>query len=160
MHNNVTRFLDARKITYQVYKLPGEKISALETAGLLGVAPDRVFKTIVITRSGKGKPILAVVPASSTVDLKSLAKVVGEKKLSIATKRQAEQLTGLRAGGISPLALLNRGFQVVLDTCAGSSEYMHISGGEIGLNIRLPFGALVELTKAITADICEKQKLI
>jgi Cys-tRNA(Pro)/Cys-tRNA(Cys) deacylase len=157
MPNNVTRFLDARKITYQVYELPGEKISALETADLLGVAPDIVFKTIVVTRIGQGKPILAIVPAGSAVDIKTLAKAVGEKKLSIATKRQAEQITGLNAGGISPLALLNRGFQVVLDTCAGSSEYMHISGGEIGLNIRLPVSALVELTEAITADICKKQ---
>jgi Cys-tRNA(Pro)/Cys-tRNA(Cys) deacylase len=129
------------------------KSSALETARLLGVPPEQVFKTIVILREGKGKPILAVVPGSFEVNLKKLAKAVGEKKLALPTEREAEQLTGLQAGGISPLALLNKGFQVVLDELAGLFDEIHISGGQRGLNIRLNVSALVELTRALVADI-------
>jgi Cys-tRNA(Pro)/Cys-tRNA(Cys) deacylase len=157
MQTNVTRLLDARKIPYQVFELPNEKLSALETADLLGIPPKQVFKTIVVTRTRPGKPILAIVPAGSIVDIKALAKVVGEKKLSIATQRQAEKLTGMKTGGISPLALLNRGFLVVMDASARSFEFIHISGGKIGLNICLPVTALVELTKAVIADVCMKK---
>ena len=56
------------------------------------------------TTEGKGKAILAVVPGPLEVDLKLLAKAVGEKKLAIPTQKEAERLTGLQAGGISPLA--------------------------------------------------------
>jgi Cys-tRNA(Pro)/Cys-tRNA(Cys) deacylase len=71
----------------------------------------------------------------------------------LATLKQAEQLTGLQTGGISPLALLNRGFTVVLDTAAESYPEIFISGGQRGLNLYLPVSALVSLSKAILADI-------
>ncbi len=115
---------------------------------LLNVPLEQVFKSIVVKREGKGKPILAVVPGSAEVDLKSLAKALGEKKLHLPTEREAEQLTGLQVGGISPLALINKGFQVVLDSSAGKYQEIHISGGQRGLNIRLPVEALISLTHA------------
>ena len=153
IRNNVTRWLDSRKIPYTVYELPEEKLSALVVAQLLDVAPEQVFKTIVIKRKGKGKPILAVVPATSEVNLKFIASFVGEKKVLLATEREAEQLTGLSAGGISPLALIRRGFQVIVDKSATKHDEIHISGGQRGLNIRLPTAALVALTNAKLANI-------
>jgi Cys-tRNA(Pro)/Cys-tRNA(Cys) deacylase len=112
-----------------------------------------VYKTIVITREGKGKPVLAVVPGPYEVDLKALAKALGEKKVLLPTEREAEKLTGLQAGGISPLALLQRGFQVVLDESALAHAEIYISGGQRGLDIRLPVEALVALTNAKLAQI-------
>jgi Cys-tRNA(Pro)/Cys-tRNA(Cys) deacylase len=151
--NNVTRMLDAKKIPYTAFELPEEKLGALESAQILGVSPDLVYKTIVVAREGKGKPILAVVPGPKEVDLKLLAKTVGEKKVFLTTQREAERLTGLLAGGISPLALLNRGFQVVIDETALTCPEIHISGAQRGLNIRLPVEALVKLTNARIAPI-------
>jgi Cys-tRNA(Pro)/Cys-tRNA(Cys) deacylase len=146
--NNITRLLDAKKIPYTVFELPPEKLGALETAHLIHAPLERVFKTIVVKREGKGKPILAVVPGSAEVDLKLLALALGEKKLHLPSEREAELLTGLQAGGISPLALTNKGFQVVLDSSAGNFQEMHVSGGQRGLNIRLPVEAFIRLTNA------------
>ena len=152
MVNNIIRLLDSKKIPYQEFELPPEKLGALETAHLLGVEPMQVYKTIVVTRE-RGKPILAVIPGPHRVDLKRLATAVGEKKLILPTEHQAEQLTGLLAGGISPLALINRGFQVVLASEAEGENEIHISGGQRGLNIRLPVKAFTELTHARFASI-------
>lgn len=151
--NNVTRMLDGRKIPYKAFELPVEKLGAIETARLLGVSPALVFKTIVIQREKGGKPILAVIPGDRSVDLKALAAFLNEKKLRLPTQREAENLTGLQAGGISPLALLNRGFQVVLDSAALEHAEIHISAGQRGLNLRLPVKAVIELTRARTAAI-------
>jgi len=152
--NNVTRLLDNRKISYQVYQLPQEKLGGEQTAEMLGVSPELVFKSIVITRRGPGKPILAVVPGNQEVDLKKLARVVGEKKVSPATQKEAEELTQLQVGGISPLALVNRGFQILVHRSALDGDALHVSGGERGLNIRLAPRDLIKLTGARTADIC------
>jgi Cys-tRNA(Pro)/Cys-tRNA(Cys) deacylase len=152
--NNVTRLLEARKIPFTAYELPEEKLGALETARLIGVPAEQVFKTIVVTREAKGKPLLAVVPGANEVDLKALARAVGEKKVFLPTEREAESLTGLQAGGISPLALINKGFQVVLDESAMAYPEIHISGGQRGLNIRLPVSDLVGLVNARLANIC------
>jgi Cys-tRNA(Pro)/Cys-tRNA(Cys) deacylase len=94
------------------------------------------------------------VPGASEVDLKALARAVGEKKVFLPTEREAESLTGLQAGGISPLALINKGFQVVLDESAMTYPEIHISGGQCGLNIRLPVSDLVRLVNARLANIC------
>lgn len=146
--NNITRLLDSRRIPYTVYALPMEKLGALETARLLDVDPVSVFKTIVLTREKPRKPLLVVVPGTANVDLKLLAAALGEKKVYLPTEREAEQLTGLQAGGISPLALLNRGFQVVIDSAVNEFSEIHISGGQRGLNIKLSVADLVSLTNA------------
>jgi Cys-tRNA(Pro)/Cys-tRNA(Cys) deacylase len=150
--NNITRLLASRKIPYQAFELPAEKYGADETARLLGVEPELVYKTIVITRP-KGKSILAVIPGPNRVDLKRLANALGEKKVYLPTEREAEELTGLQAGGISPLALLNKGFQVVIDSVAQTRVEIHVSGGQRGLNIRLSVKALADLTHARFANV-------
>ena len=152
--NNVTRLLDNRKISYKVFELPTRKLGAEETARVLDFPPEIVFKSIVITRRGPGKPILAVVPGNKEVDLKALARAIGEKKVSPATQSEAETLTGLQAGGISPLALVNRGFEILIDQSARDHEFIHISGGELGLNVRLAAEDLIQLIRAKKASIC------
>jgi Cys-tRNA(Pro)/Cys-tRNA(Cys) deacylase len=145
--NNVTRFLDARKVKYTAHEVPAEKLGAVEVAQLMGAPAEQVFKTIV-TKREKGKPVLAVIPAPLVVDLKMLASFLGEKKMYLPTEREAEQLTGLQAGGISPLALINKGFQVVIDAAAQSFEEIYISGGQRGLDVLLGVGDLVMLVNA------------
>jgi len=154
--NNVTRFLDTRKVSYTAFDTPPEKLGALETAHLLGVEPASVFKTIVVTREKPKKPLLVVVPGPSNVDLKLLAAALGEKKVHLPTEREAEQLTGLQAGGISPLALVNKGFQVIIDSSAQNYMEIHVSGGQRGLNIRLPVVDLIKLTNARLAYVCQR----
>lgn len=150
--NNVTRFLDARKVAYTAHELPAEKLGAMEAARYFGVPPGQVFKTIVILREKK-KPVLAVVPGPRVVDLKLLAAFLGEKKVSLPSEREAEQLTGLQAGGISPLALINKGFQAVIDSAAQGYEQIYISGGQRGLNIQLRADDLANLVNARFGNI-------
>lgn len=154
---NVTRLLDQRNIPYQAFELPAKKIGALEAAQLLNVDPEMVYKTIVVTQISKGKPILALVPGPMEVDLKAVARAVGEKKVTLPTEREAEKITNLKAGGISPLALLNRGFQVLIDAAARDLPELYISGGKRGLDIRLPVMALRELTGAVIVEIAKKR---
>lgn len=154
--NNVTRFLDARKVKYTAHELPAEKLGAVEAAQFLGVPEGQVFKTIV-TKREKGKPVLAVIPGPRVVDLKLLAGFLGEKKMHLPTEREAEQLTGLQAGGISPLALIHKGFQVVIDSAAQEFEDIYISGGQRGLNIKIRVEDLMNLVKASFGDISRRE---
>lgn len=153
MKNNVTRMLEAKNITYSIYELSGEKISALEVAKRLNIPPEQVYKTIVVKRIGIGKPILALVASDREVNLKKVAAAVGEKKVLLPTEREAEEITGLQAGGISPLALINRGYQVIIDSSAYFRETINISGGQRSLNISISPKDIQELTNGMFADI-------
>jgi Cys-tRNA(Pro)/Cys-tRNA(Cys) deacylase len=154
--NNVTRFLDSREVKYAAHELPAEKLGAVEAAQLLNLPMEQVFKTIV-TKREKGKPVLVVIPGPHVVDLKLLASFLGEKKMYLPTEREAEQLTGLQAGGISPLALINKGFQVVIDSAANAFDEIYISGGQRGLNIQLGVSDLVTLVNAKMGNVSRSE---
>lgn len=151
--NNITRLLDSRGIRYHALQLPAQKSGAEETARMLDVPPGLVYKSIVVTRVTPGKRILAVVPGDHEVNLKALAQAVGEKKVVTATQKEAEDLTGMQAGGISPLALINRGFEIVIDASALTHPEIYISGGERGLSLCLHGQDLFNLTGAAAAEI-------
>ncbi len=97
--NNVTRLLDARGVKYAAYELPAENLGAIETAELLSVPADVVFKTIVVKRDKPKRPILALIPGTGTLDLKLLAAAIGEKKVYLPTEREAEGMTGTPSRG-------------------------------------------------------------
>jgi Cys-tRNA(Pro)/Cys-tRNA(Cys) deacylase len=116
-----------------------------------------VFKTLVVLPPEPGKkPILALIPADCQLDLKKLAAAVGARKLKMATHREAEELTGLQVGGISPLALFNKGFAVAIDSTVTGLAQVCISAGKRGLQIQLAPRDLVKLTNARTVDIASR----
>jgi Cys-tRNA(Pro)/Cys-tRNA(Cys) deacylase len=145
--------LDAHGVRYEVFELPREKLGAVEAAAMMHVAPEKVFKTIVVLADPPRKPLLVLVPGSRTVDLKKVAKAVGAKKMRLPTERDAETLTGLQAGGISPLALLNKGFCVLLDLSAQNHSELHVSGGQRGVNLKLRVHDLALVTSAQYVDV-------
>lgn len=154
--NNVTRFLDSKKVKYQVhqYDYDAGVHSAVEVADAIGLPAAQVFKTLVVLADQPNrKPMLVVIPGPDTLNLKALAKAVKVKKAKMAPHEQAESLTGLQTGGISPLALINRGFDVYLDRSALDFDTIAVSAGERGANIQLPVADLVKLTRARTVSL-------
>lgn len=151
---NSIRVLDARKIPYVVteYDTSGEFHSAVHVAQLIGAPIESVYKTLVVVREPpqSGKPLLVMIASDREVDLKLLAQSLGapKQKLRLATQREAETLTGLRVGGISALALLNRGFEIVLDERALALEQIHISAGARGVDVCLAVKDLIAVTQA------------
>jgi Cys-tRNA(Pro)/Cys-tRNA(Cys) deacylase len=144
---NAMRLLDANGIRYEVFAFSTDIHSATGVAEVLGLDPATVYKTLVVQRT-RGKPLLVMVAGDSTIDLKALAASVGEKKLHIATHRDAESLTGLQVGGISALALLNRGFDMCIDRAAQDLQQVLVSAGQRGINLRLAVSDLVRVTGA------------
>jgi len=121
---------------------------AEEIAALLGLPPAQLFKTLVVLRPDKGKPILVMIPANQQLDLKKVAQVAGEKKLTMASHAEAEAITRLQVGGISALALLNRGFDIFIDDSALAFEQIYVSGGQRGLDVKIKTTDLIGITDA------------
>lgn len=161
---NSMRILEAQGIPYvcRTYDTSGEFHSATEAAELLGVPPSSVYKTLVVLRDipTRPQPLLVMISSEEQLDLKELARSLGEKRLRMATQREAESLTGLQVGGISPLALVNRGFQVCIDKSALQLERVHISGGQRGIDLEIDLRQLMTLLRArvvpATVDIGAK----
>ncbi len=151
------RLLEGKKVPYEAITYDAGERDAEKIAMQLGVSPEQVFKTLVVAapQDGRssGKPLLAVIPANRQLDLKKLAKLTNVKKLKMASHQQAEALTGLQVGGISPLALINKGFTIFLDELAAEQAQIYVSAGERGTQIKLAPADLRKLTGARVADV-------
>ncbi|MBB1242867.1 Cys-tRNA(Pro) deacylase, partial [Streptomyces durbertensis] len=101
-----------------------------EAAELMGVEPERVFKTLVAEVDGA--LTVAVVPVAGTLDLKALAAAVGGKRAVMADPAAAERTTGYVRGGISPLGQRKR-LPTVVDASAAAFETVCVSAGRRGL---------------------------
>lgn len=151
------RVLDAAGVTYRatVYDASGAFHAAGDAAALLGAPAERVYKTLVALREGAAgaKPIMVMVRALDQLDLKALARATGDKKVRMATMHEAERLTGMRAGGISALALKRPAFDVLIDETARGAGHVHVSAGKRGVDIEVPVADLVRLTNARYAAV-------
>ncbi len=144
---NSMRALEAHKIPYDVFTFPPEVHSASGVADVVGLPYEHVYKTLVALRL-EGKPMLIMIAGHQELDLKRVAKSVGEKKVRMASYKEAEDLTGLQVGGISALALLNRPFDVFIDRPATELSHILVSAGKRGINLRLPVADLIRVTHA------------
>ncbi len=145
------KLLEQHNIPYDTISYPPEERDAEVLAVLyFEVPPEMVFKTLVVPYK---KNLLVMMPANTQLNLKKLAKVVGTKKLKMATHKEAEAITGLQVGGISPLALLNQGFQLYAHRSIAENDADFISAGQKGTNIKVPVDALLKLTGAKLADL-------
>jgi Cys-tRNA(Pro)/Cys-tRNA(Cys) deacylase len=147
-----TALLTKQKVTHQVhtYDHGAGQAYGPEAAERLGLAPERVFKTLVAEVDGT--LTVGVVPVSTTLDLKALAGAVGGKRARMADVTAAERATGYVAGGISPLGQRKR-LQTVIDASAEGWEMVFCSGGRRGLELELAPSDLVRLCGATVARI-------
>jgi Cys-tRNA(Pro)/Cys-tRNA(Cys) deacylase len=122
----------------------------LDAVEALGIAPDRIYKTLVAAVDDR--LVLAVVPVAGELDLKRLADAVGGRRAMLAEPGTAERATGSVIGGISPLAP-RRELPVVLDAGAAAQPTIFVSAGRRGLQLELGPGDLATLTRAIWARI-------
>ena len=146
------RVLDSKHIPYRVteYDSSGEFHTGEEAAALVGAPAEQVYKTLVVLGDSPkaGKPMLVMVPVAAQLDLKQLAEATGQKRLRMATQKEAEKLTGMQVGGISALALQRPGFTVLIDEQARSLERIHVSAGARGMDVELAVSDLAALTGA------------
>ena len=151
---NAMRMLDKAKIPYEViqYECDGF-IDGLHTAEITGAPVEQSFKTLVM--QGKSKQYYVfVLPIAEEVQLKTAAKVVGEKSVEMIPVKDITKVTGYVRGGCTPLGMKKQ-FPTVIHESARKFDKIYISGGRIGMTIVVNPLQLAELVRAEFADITE-----
>jgi Cys-tRNA(Pro)/Cys-tRNA(Cys) deacylase len=145
--------LEAEGVPFDALEYDPAIHSAVEVAAALGVSPEQVYKTLVVLRDTPGgRPLLVMVAGPREVDMKRLARSLGEKSVRMAPQREAERLTGLLVGGIGALALVGKSFEPCLDRPGTAHERLLVNGGRRGLNLRVAVADLLRLTGARLVD--------
>ena len=150
---NVMRILDQKKISYTPHTYPcsGGAVDGATVAGLIGVAPERVFKTLV-TRGASRQNYVFVVPVMQSLNLKAAARAVGEKSIEMIHQAELLPLTGYVHGGCSPVGMKKQ-LRTVIDDSAQGLEAMVVSAGKIGFQVELSPADLMKLVRGTAADV-------
>jgi len=148
-----TALLEREGIPHTVHTYahdPQHESYGSEASEALGVAPERVLKTLIA--GVDGTLTVGVVPVSCQLDLKALAAAVSGKKATMADPAAAERATGYVVGGISQLGQRKR-LRVVIDSSALEFPTVYCSGGRRGLELELAPADLVRAAHATVAPI-------
>lgn len=125
----------------------------MEAAEALGLDPDHVFKTLLVTADGRDA--VAVVPVSHQLALKAVGAALGAKRVEMCDPARAQRITGYVLGGISPFGQKQR-LPTVVDASCEALETMYVSGGRRGLDVAVRPADLVALTAASIAPIATR----
>jgi len=145
--------LEAAGIAFSVHEYvhdPAVKNFGLEAATALGLDPDQVFKTLLVTADG-GQAV-AIVPVSCTLSLKAVGAALGRKRVEMCDPAVAQRVTGYVLGGISPFGQRKQLPTVVDETCE-LFDTVYVSGGRRGLDLGVAPADLVRVLGAVLADI-------
>lgn len=150
---NAMRELEEAGMTYEAfeYDTGGRVPSASEAAGLMGLPAREVYKTLV-TQGRSGGFFVFCIPGAEELDLKKAARAVGEKNVQMIPQKDLLNRTGYVHGGCSPLAMKKR-FPTVIDSSAESLDTFLVSGGRIGLSVRVSPQSLAGHLGAPFADV-------
>ena len=125
----------------------------LEAAGKLNLAPNLVYKTLVVKLDSQTLCV-AILPVEKMLNMKLLAKAAGAKKAQMADKAEVERVTGYVLGGVSPLGQKKR-LKTMIDDSANELATMYVSAGKRGLEIGLSPNALTKALSARFAPLCQ-----
>ena len=149
---NAMRMLDKKKIAYEALTYEVDTfIDGMHCAELTGAPVDASYKTLVM--QGKSKQYYVfVIPIACEVDSKKAARSVGEKSVEMIHVKDITKITGYVRGGCSPLGM-KKMFPTVIDESAKNFAEIYVSGGRIGLTLKMKPQDLVAVTNAQLVDI-------
>lgn len=145
---NAMRILDKMKIpyVYETYDCD-EFLDGIQVADKLGLEHEMVYKTLVTVGKSKAYYVF-VIPIEAEIDFKKAAKVVHEKSLEMLPLKDLTKVTGYVRGGCTSVGM-KKAFPTVIQSDAETLEYMYVSAGKLGMQIRL---SPLNLCKAANAS--------
>jgi len=144
------------KVSFKIHEYAHDAsntANGAEAAEKLGIPQERVFKTLVVGLDEKTLAV-GVVPVSSMLNLKSIAKAAGAKRAAMAKQADVERSTGYVLGGVSPLGQKKR-LKTIIDISAKQYPTIFVSAGRRGLEIELAPDDLARLTNGVFAELCQ-----
>ena len=154
---NVARLLDKAKIPYSLvpYVVDESDLGAQHIADQLDEDINQVFKTLVLT-GDRTKFFVCVMPGNMEVDLKKAAKVSGNKKAEMLHMKDLLPTTGYIRGGCSPIGM-KKSFPTFFHSSCLNYDYIYVSAGQRGLQLKINPQQLVDYVRASVADITAAQ---
>lgn len=149
---NAIRILEKNNINYETieYEVDENNLDAIHVAKLSNIAVDLIYKTIVFTNEKK-EVFVFCLPAELNINLKKAKKITNSKSLELIKLYDLKKITGYIRGGCSPIGMTKK-YQTFVSEFAQFEDFIHISGGKRGLQIKLNPNDLIDCINGIYSD--------
>lgn len=151
----------AGRVSYRLHEYehdPAVGAYGMEAAERLGVNPDRVFKTLVVSLDARSLAV-GLVPVSGMLGMKLMARAAGARKAAMAEAAEVERATGYVLGGVSPLGQKKR-LRTFIDRSAQGFSTIYVSAGRRGLELEMAAQDLVRLTGGVFAALVQPSQVL
>ncbi|MBQ8864056.1 MAG: Cys-tRNA(Pro) deacylase [Rikenellaceae bacterium] len=151
---NAARLLDAAHIAYTLipYEVDESNLAADHVAEQLGEPIERVFKTLVL-RGDRTGIFVCVVPGDCEVNLKTAARVSGNKSAEMIHVRELLATTGYIRGGCSPIGM-RKPFPTYIHSTCEKFDKIYVSAGVRGMQICIAPADLIRISSAVVTELC------
>jgi len=155
METKVMGYLDSLNIPYKI--LPHKKpvYTCEDAARERNVPLNEMVKCILLMDKDK-KYVLACCPADKRVDLDKIRAVLDCKRLSFATEKEIEKITGHNIGAVPPL-LLKEKIPIIFDNKIKEKKKVNISSGDPSAGIEIDADDLIKIINPIIMDITQNE---
>lgn len=134
---NAARLLDKANIRYELipYEVDESDLSAVHVADQLGENVEQVFKTLVL-KGDKSGYFVCIIPGAKELNLKTAAKVSGNKSCEMIPMKDLLNITGYIRGACSPIGMKKQ-FPTYIDESCMDYDEIYVSAGQRGLQIKI-----------------------
>ncbi|MBO3757630.1 MAG: YbaK/EbsC family protein [Thermoproteota archaeon] len=131
---DLEEFLRSKNINFKI-RFHGETYSAKKASEELGVSLSDIAKSILFI-SDDGNPLLVIVPGDKKINQSLLARMLGFKKLRLATAEEVLKFTGYEAGAVPPLGH-KENIPVILDEILLAKKVIYAGGGSVNSTLEI-----------------------
>jgi len=128
-----------------------ETIHTADAARAAGLELHRVTKNL-ISKTNEGEPILLIIPGDRKVRLKSAAKALGVRRVSLVSFEEAEEISGYPPGGTPSVGHKTK-MRTVIDKSLLQHKTVYCGGGSRKRLLEIRTKDIIRLSNAIVAEI-------
>jgi Cys-tRNA(Pro)/Cys-tRNA(Cys) deacylase len=166
MKTNGARFLESLGVPFELreYEVDPDDLSAITVAKKIGMPPEQVFKTLLVTgvsgdrSSSPGRTAgpniyrFAVIPGDAELDFKKLARAAGLRKAEMAPLKEVQPLTGYIRGGVT-LFGARKPYPVYIDETVVLFDQISVSAGARGTQLILTPSDYLRAAQALEVEV-------
>jgi len=153
MKTNGARFLESIGIPFELreYEVDPEDLSAISVAKKVGMPPEQVFKTLLIT-GGPAVYVFAVIPGDAELDFKKVARAAGLRKVEMVPLKEVQPLTGYIRGGVTVFGT-KKAYPVYVDETVILFDQISVSAGTRGTQLILKPDDYLKAAEALDVPV-------
>lgn len=155
----VEKILDQNKIDYEpiTFEIKQNKSKQKNFTILHGEIDENIIYKTLVLEGNKTGPLVGVVPITKHLSEKKLAKISGNKKVSMVPLKKLIKTTGYEHGANTPIGIWHKyKYPIYIDKTAKNIPFFYVSSGKIAHSIKVNPEKISNLIDATFTDLLQE----